>query len=110
MVDLTPTARGYLQKMLLISSYYIAGKSVNCMTIGGIFAAGGDSKFGYVSPYKHVRQYENHQKYDDKHLEKGFYRVSFFIFHFVFTFFVRLTITAFIVFAKLQVIISSLAG
>ena len=34
MVDLTPTARGYLQKMLLISSYY--------------FAAGGDSKFGML--------------------------------------------------------------
>ena len=48
MVDLTPTARGYLQKMLLISSYYIAAKSVNCMTIGGIFAAGGDSKFGML--------------------------------------------------------------
>lgn len=48
MVDLTSTARGYLQKMLLISSYYIAGKSVNCMTIGGIFAAGGDSKFGML--------------------------------------------------------------
>ena len=48
MVDLPPTARGYLQKMLLISSYYIAGKSVNCMTIGGIFAAGGDSKFGML--------------------------------------------------------------
>ena len=48
MVDLTPTARGYLQKMLLISSYYIAGKSVNCMTIGGVFAAGGDSKFGML--------------------------------------------------------------
>ena len=48
MVDLTPPARGYLQKMLLISSYYIAGKSVNCMTIGGIFAAGGDSKFGML--------------------------------------------------------------
>ena len=48
MVDLTPTARGYLQKMLLISSYYIAGKSVNCMTIGGIFSAGGDSKFGML--------------------------------------------------------------
>ena len=47
-VDLTPTARGYLQKMLLICSYYIAGKSVNCMTIGGIFAAGGDSKFGML--------------------------------------------------------------
>ena len=40
-----PDSRGYLQKMLLICSYYIAGKSVNCMTIGGIFAAGGDSKF-----------------------------------------------------------------
>ena len=48
MVDLTPTACGYLQKMLLICSYYIAGKSVNCMTIGGIFAAGGDSKFGML--------------------------------------------------------------
>lgn len=48
MVELTPTARGYLQKMLLICSYYIAGKSVNCMTIGGIFAAGGDSKFGML--------------------------------------------------------------
>lgn len=48
MVDLTPAARGYLQKMLLICSYYIAGKSVNCMTIGGIFAAGGDSKFGML--------------------------------------------------------------
>ena len=48
MVDLTPIARGYLQKMLLICSYYLAGKSVNCMTIGGIFAAGGDSKFGML--------------------------------------------------------------
>ena len=48
MVDLTPTACRYLQKMLLICSYYIAGKSVNCMTIGGIFAAGGDSKFGML--------------------------------------------------------------
>lgn len=47
-VDLTPQAKGYLQKMLLICSYYIAGKSVNCMTIGGIFAAGGDSKFGML--------------------------------------------------------------
>lgn len=51
MVDLTPTARGYLQKMLLICSYYIAGKSVNCMTIGGIFAAGGDSKFGMLCDF-----------------------------------------------------------
>ena len=48
MVDLTPTAADICKKMLLICSYYIAGKSVNCMTIGGIFAAGGDSKFGML--------------------------------------------------------------
>ena len=34
--------------MLLICSYYLAGKSVNCMTIGGIFTAGGDTKFGMI--------------------------------------------------------------
>ena len=45
---LTPQAQGYLQKMLLICSYYLAGKSVNCMTIGGIFTAGGDTKFGMI--------------------------------------------------------------
>lgn len=32
--------------MLIICSYYLIGKSVNSMTIGGIFPAGGDSKFG----------------------------------------------------------------
>lgn len=43
---LTPAAEEYLRGMLVMSSYYLAGKSINCMTIGGIFPAGGDSKFG----------------------------------------------------------------
>ena len=34
--------------MLYICSYYLAGKAVNGMTIGGIFCAGGDSRFGLV--------------------------------------------------------------
>lgn len=45
-VNLTPQANEYLKYMLLICSYYIIGKSVNSTTIGGIFCAGGDSKFG----------------------------------------------------------------
>lgn len=47
-VSLTPTAKNYLKNMLLICSYYLVGKSVNSMTIGGIFPAGGDSKFGLI--------------------------------------------------------------
>lgn len=47
-VNLTPTAMGYLKNMLLICSCYLVGKSVNSMTIGGIFPAGGDSKFGLL--------------------------------------------------------------
>lgn len=47
-VKLTYEARGYLRGMLFISSYYLAGKSINSMTIGGIFPAGGDSKFGLL--------------------------------------------------------------
>ena len=43
---LTDAAMGYLKYMLLMSSYYVIGKSVNSMTIGGIFPAGGDTKFG----------------------------------------------------------------
>ncbi|MBD5532317.1 MAG: MATE family efflux transporter [Lachnospiraceae bacterium] len=46
LVNMTPTARGYLKGMLVMCSYYLVGKSVNSMTIGGIFPAGGDSKFG----------------------------------------------------------------
>ena len=44
--NLTDTADGYLKYMLVMSSYYVIGKSINGMTIGGIFPAGGDTKFG----------------------------------------------------------------
>lgn len=44
--NLTDTANGYLKYMLFMSSYYVIGKSINSMTIGGIFPAGGDTKFG----------------------------------------------------------------
>ena len=44
--NLTDTATEYLKYMLLMSSYYVIGKSINSMTIGGIFPAGGDTKFG----------------------------------------------------------------
>lgn len=46
--NLNPLARDYLKGMLLISSYYMIGKSINSMTIGGIFCAGGDSQFGLL--------------------------------------------------------------
>ena len=48
LVGLTQTAGEYLRGMFFICSYYLVGKSINCMTIGGIFAAGGDSGFGVV--------------------------------------------------------------
>lgn len=48
LVSLTPGAREYLKGMLIISSYYLVGKSINSMTIGGIFPAGGDSMFGLI--------------------------------------------------------------
>ncbi len=44
--NLTDTATGYLKCMLFMSTYYVIGKSINCMTIGGVFPAGGDTKFG----------------------------------------------------------------
>lgn len=44
--NLTGAATDYLKYMLLMSSYYVIGKSINSMTIGGIFPAGGDTKFG----------------------------------------------------------------
>lgn len=46
--ELTPQARKYLKGMFVICAYYLAGKSVNSMTIGGIFPAGGDSRFGLL--------------------------------------------------------------
>lgn len=48
MNNMTPLAKKYLKGMLLMCSYYLIGKSVNSMTIGGIFPAGGDSKFGLL--------------------------------------------------------------
>ncbi len=47
-VNLTDTAAEYLKAMLIICSYYMIGKSVNSVTISGIFCAGGDSKFGFI--------------------------------------------------------------
>jgi putative efflux protein, MATE family len=45
--SLTDAALDYLKFMLLINTYYISGTSVNTCLIGGIFRAGGDSKFGF---------------------------------------------------------------
>lgn len=47
-VNLTPQASEYLKYMLWMCSYYILGRSINSTTIGGIFAAGGDTKFGFI--------------------------------------------------------------
>lgn len=46
--DLTPTAKDYLNFMLLISSYYVIGQAMNTLTIAGIFRAGGNSRFGLI--------------------------------------------------------------
>ncbi len=45
---LTDTAQGYLKVMLIVCSYYVAGKSINMTVVAGIFPAGGDSKFGCI--------------------------------------------------------------
>ena len=47
-VNLTPLAEHYLFIMILMCSYYILGRSINSTTIGGIFSAGGDTKFGFI--------------------------------------------------------------
>ena len=46
--SLSARAQGYLGCMLAVSSVYLIGKSINSMIIGGIFCAGGDSKFGLI--------------------------------------------------------------
>ncbi len=46
--DLNGESTGYLKFMLVVCSYYVIGKSVNCATIAGIFCAGGDGKFGLI--------------------------------------------------------------
>lgn len=45
---LTPAARDYLSFMLLVSSYYVIGQSVNTTLIAGVFRAGGDTRFGML--------------------------------------------------------------
>lgn len=45
-VGISGEAKYYLKWMLIMCSYYMIGKSINSTTIGGIFSAGGDSKFG----------------------------------------------------------------
>ncbi|MBO5460789.1 MAG: MATE family efflux transporter [Ruminococcus sp.] len=46
--SLSAQSTEYLKWMLVICSYYIIGKAINCTTIAGIFCAGGDSKFGFL--------------------------------------------------------------
>ncbi len=47
-VTLTQQASDYLSIMLLINCYYVIAGAVNNMVIGGIFCAGGQSKFGCI--------------------------------------------------------------
>ena len=46
--DLSGTADDYLKWMLVMCACYMVGKSINGTTIGGIFCAGGDSRFGFL--------------------------------------------------------------
>ena len=46
--NLTKQAQEYLQMMLYICSYYLIGKAVNATVVGGIFCAGGDTRFGFL--------------------------------------------------------------
>lgn len=46
--NLSAQAEQDLRGMLILCSLYMVGKSVNTTTIGGIFCAGGDSRFGLI--------------------------------------------------------------
>ena len=46
--NLNDTSLSYLNGMLYVSAYYGIGKALNSTIIGGIFPAGGDSKFGFL--------------------------------------------------------------
>ncbi len=48
MVDLNENATELLNGMLLICGFYCIGKSFNSTMVGGIFCAGGDTKFGLL--------------------------------------------------------------
>ena len=45
-VTLNETAQHYLKYMMYMTAYYIIGNSLNSTIIGGIFPAGGDTRFG----------------------------------------------------------------
>ena len=45
---LSVQAKEYLKEMMYICSYYMIGKSASSVTIGGIFCAGGDTRFGLI--------------------------------------------------------------
>lgn len=45
---LSPQATYYLKWMLILCACYMVGKSLNMITIAGIFPAGGDSRFGLL--------------------------------------------------------------
>lgn len=44
--SLTDRAYGYLDIMMIISSYYVIGQAMNTLWIAGIFRSGGNTKFG----------------------------------------------------------------
>ena len=48
LTNLDPVSAEYLFYMLLMCVYYILGRSINAVIIGGIFASGGDTKFGMI--------------------------------------------------------------
>ena len=45
-IHLEPQAQYYLKFMMFMAAYYIIGNSLNSTVIGGIFPAGGDTRFG----------------------------------------------------------------
>ena len=54
--NLSVTAEGYLKGMLLICAYYMIGRSVNGVTISGIFCAGGDLSLIHILLPVRLRQ------------------------------------------------------
>ena len=47
-ITLNEQAQYYLKYMMFMASYYIIGNALNSTVIGGIFPAGGDTKFGMI--------------------------------------------------------------
>ncbi|KFI52247.1 multidrug transporter MatE [Bifidobacterium biavatii DSM 23969] len=46
--QLDARANAYLSPMLIVCAYYVIGKAVNSTTVGGLFPAGGDARFGLI--------------------------------------------------------------